>query len=166
VLRLISEATSRLTVAARMLLTAALGLVLIIAGVVMLATPGPGWGAIILGLYVLGREFKWARRLLDKLVGKLEERRDRLPKFVGRLLDDRTRRHQIRAAAAQPREDPGGADLGELGLIEVDLLEVELLEVELTHDLEDDFSIEPLVAETHDVAVDPVTRPRASGGGA
>jgi uncharacterized protein (TIGR02611 family) len=41
------------------------GFVLILAGVVMLVTPGPGWGAIFLGLAVLSREYVWARRALE-----------------------------------------------------------------------------------------------------
>ena len=30
----------------------------------MLVLPGPGWGAIILGIVVLASEFAWAQRLL------------------------------------------------------------------------------------------------------
>jgi Putative transmembrane protein (PGPGW) len=33
----------------------------------MLALPGPGWLAIIAGLAILGGEFQWARRLLDRV---------------------------------------------------------------------------------------------------
>lgn len=44
-----------------------IGLGLIVAGVVMLVLPGPGWGSIILGLVVLASEYAWARRLLDPL---------------------------------------------------------------------------------------------------
>ena len=43
------------------------GFVLLTAGVVMLATPGPGWLAIAGGLGLLASEFAWARRLLDAL---------------------------------------------------------------------------------------------------
>lgn len=42
-----------------------LGVGLILAGVVMLVLPGPGWGAIILGLVVLASEYAWAHRLLQ-----------------------------------------------------------------------------------------------------
>ncbi len=41
-----------------------LGLLLIVGGMVMLVIPGPGWGAIILGLVVLATEYTWANRLL------------------------------------------------------------------------------------------------------
>ena len=35
-----------------------------LAGVAMLALPGPGWAAIFLGLAILASEYLWARRLL------------------------------------------------------------------------------------------------------
>ena len=40
-----------------------LGGVLVLAGLVMLVTPGPGWVFIFLGLGVWGTEFEWAHRL-------------------------------------------------------------------------------------------------------
>ena len=43
------------------------GFTLLVAGLVMLVTPGPGWVTIALGLAVLAAEFVWARRLLDRL---------------------------------------------------------------------------------------------------
>jgi uncharacterized protein (TIGR02611 family) len=43
------------------------GLVLLIAGIAMLALPGPGWLTIAAGLAILAREFHWARRLLSWL---------------------------------------------------------------------------------------------------
>lgn len=36
----------------------------IIAGILMLVLPGPGWLTIFLGLAILGTEFAWARRAL------------------------------------------------------------------------------------------------------
>ena len=42
-----------------------LGLTLLLAGVLMLVIPGPGWATIILGLVVLASEFTWASRVLD-----------------------------------------------------------------------------------------------------
>ena len=41
-----------------------LGSTLALAGLAMLALPGPGWAAIILGIVVLASEFAWAQRLL------------------------------------------------------------------------------------------------------
>lgn len=43
------------------------GFTLLILGVVMLVTPGPGWLTIILALGILAAEFVWARRLLDRM---------------------------------------------------------------------------------------------------
>jgi uncharacterized protein (TIGR02611 family) len=43
------------------------GFTLLLAGVVMLVTPGPGWVAILLGLGLLAAEFVWARRLMDRI---------------------------------------------------------------------------------------------------
>lgn len=51
------------------------GFTLLIAGIAMIATPGPGWLTILLALGVLAAEFMWARRLLDRL--KLEGERIR-----------------------------------------------------------------------------------------
>ena len=42
-------------------------MVLLIAGIAMLALPGPGWVTIFGGLALLATEFAWARRLLDRL---------------------------------------------------------------------------------------------------
>ena len=43
------------------------GFTLLLAGIVMLVTPGPGWLVILFGLSALAAEFVWARRLLDRL---------------------------------------------------------------------------------------------------
>jgi uncharacterized protein (TIGR02611 family) len=43
------------------------GFTLLIVGVVMLFTPGPGWPVVFLGLTVLAAEFVWARRLMDRM---------------------------------------------------------------------------------------------------
>jgi len=43
------------------------GFTLLIAGVVMLVTPGPGWLVIFLGLGLLAAEFVWAKRLMDRM---------------------------------------------------------------------------------------------------
>jgi len=41
------------------------GFVLLLAGLVMMVTPGPGLLLIIAGLAVLGTEYVWAQRLLN-----------------------------------------------------------------------------------------------------
>jgi uncharacterized protein (TIGR02611 family) len=46
------------------------GLSLMSAGLLMLVLPGPGWGAIILGLVVLASEYAWANRLLKPVQAK------------------------------------------------------------------------------------------------
>jgi len=43
------------------------GFTLLLAGGVMLVTPGPGWLVIVLGLGLLAAEFVWARRLMDRI---------------------------------------------------------------------------------------------------
>jgi uncharacterized protein (TIGR02611 family) len=43
------------------------GFTLLLIGIVMLVTPGPGWLVILLGLGLLAAEFVWARRLMDRV---------------------------------------------------------------------------------------------------
>lgn len=50
------------------------GFTLLVLGIVMIVTPGPGWLVIILALGVLAAEFVWARQLLDHM----KEQGDRL----------------------------------------------------------------------------------------
>jgi uncharacterized protein (TIGR02611 family) len=52
------------------------GFTLLLAGVIMIATPGPGWLTILLALGVLAAEFVWARRLLDRLKAEGERLRN------------------------------------------------------------------------------------------
>lgn len=42
------------------------GVVVVLAGLVMLLTPGPGWLGIVLGFAILASEFVWARRALRR----------------------------------------------------------------------------------------------------
>ena len=69
-MRIVRRATSILAVSV-------IGTLLIVAGLVMLVTPGPGLLAIIAGLAVWSREFRWARRLLDRAKARLTEARAR-----------------------------------------------------------------------------------------
>jgi uncharacterized protein (TIGR02611 family) len=64
--RLRERARSRrsLDTAWRMMVLA-LGLTLLLAGIIMFLIPGPGFATVILGLVVLGSEFTWATRVLD-----------------------------------------------------------------------------------------------------
>jgi tellurite resistance protein TerC len=43
------------------------GFTLLLVGLVMLVTPGPGMLVIFLGLGLLAAEFVWARRLMDRI---------------------------------------------------------------------------------------------------
>lgn len=43
----------------------ALGTVVLVAGIIMIPYPGPGWLVVFAGLAILGTEFAWAKRLLD-----------------------------------------------------------------------------------------------------
>jgi len=51
------------------------GFALMLIGVLMLVTPGPGWVAILGGLAMLAAEFVWARRLLNRLKSEGERLR-------------------------------------------------------------------------------------------
>jgi drug/metabolite transporter (DMT)-like permease len=51
-----------------------LGVVLVVAGVVMLVTPGPGVFAIIGGLALLSRHLPWLRRRVEALRQRIDER--------------------------------------------------------------------------------------------
>ena len=43
------------------------GFTLLVVGVVMFFTPGPGWVVIFFGLTLLAAEFVWAKRLMDRM---------------------------------------------------------------------------------------------------
>jgi len=47
------------------------GSIVLLAGIAMLALPGPGMVVIIVGLVILAQEFTWAERLLDIAVEKV-----------------------------------------------------------------------------------------------
>jgi uncharacterized protein (TIGR02611 family) len=54
-----------------------LGAVVLVAGVAMLALPGPAFVVIPIGLAILSLEFEWAERMLEKALVKGEEARRR-----------------------------------------------------------------------------------------
>jgi uncharacterized protein (TIGR02611 family) len=62
-----------------------LGWGIVLAGVVMLVIPGPGWAAIFVGLAVLSTEYAWAHRLLTRA-------RDYARRLADKALDPRVRR--------------------------------------------------------------------------
>ncbi len=46
---------------------------IIVAGIIMLATPGPGWAGIFLGFAILATEFTFAEKVRDWLIGLLKQ---------------------------------------------------------------------------------------------
>lgn len=44
---------------------AVVGTIVLVAGIIMIPFPGPGWLVVIAGLAILATEFIWAERLLD-----------------------------------------------------------------------------------------------------
>lgn len=55
--------------AIHLMLVTVLGAVFVIAGIIMLVTPGPGWLAIFLGIGLWSTEFAWAHRLNQRVKG-------------------------------------------------------------------------------------------------
>lgn len=55
----------------RWIAVSTVGFVMLVVGVVMLFTPGPGLLMITGGLVVLSVEFRWARRQRDRLFGRV-----------------------------------------------------------------------------------------------
>lgn len=57
------------------------GFTLMVLGLLMLFTPGPGWLVIFLGLTLLAAEFVWARRLMDRMKQEGTRLKDSVLKF-------------------------------------------------------------------------------------
>jgi uncharacterized protein (TIGR02611 family) len=57
------------------------GFTLLLVGVVMLVTPGPGWLVIFLGLTVLAAEFVWAKKLMNRMKQEGNRLKDTVLKF-------------------------------------------------------------------------------------
>ena len=53
-----------------------LGTLLLLAGIIMLALPGPGWLTIAAGLAVLAKDVAWAERMLERVRRRLPEGAD------------------------------------------------------------------------------------------
>lgn len=86
--------------ATRVVAITVVGTVLVVAGLVMLLTPGPGLVAIAAGLAVLAREFTWARRLLERIRLRLTTPRHR----KGGEHDPAVTELDV----VRPNNDPGG----------------------------------------------------------
>ena len=52
---------------ARRIVVAVIGGTILLGGIIMLVTPGPGVAIILLGLAILAIEFTWAKLWLDKV---------------------------------------------------------------------------------------------------
>ncbi|MGI8806452.1 MAG: PGPGW domain-containing protein [Acidimicrobiales bacterium] len=69
VLRFMAHQSVRLSVAA-------LGFTVLVVGLVLLVTPGPGLLVIIAGLAILAHEFAWAAKALDKAKRRTAQARE------------------------------------------------------------------------------------------
>jgi uncharacterized protein (TIGR02611 family) len=56
------------------------GFAVLLLGVVMLFTPGPGWALIVFGLALLALEFTWAERTLERVIDKVEQASEQVTK--------------------------------------------------------------------------------------
>lgn len=75
---------------ARRIVIGVIGATVMLVGVVMLVTPGPGIAALIIGLAILGTEFVWARYWLSRLKRSVSPRtrsaaRRTYHRYVGRF---------------------------------------------------------------------------------
>ena len=84
------------------------GSVIVLAGIIMLVTPGPGWLAIFLGLGILGTEFEpvhrlnvWAKAKVLAVWHRFQQRRERRR---AEKAEKRRARDQRRAEAREHRE--------------------------------------------------------------
>jgi uncharacterized protein (TIGR02611 family) len=57
------------------------GFTLLLVGIVMVFTPGPGWPVIFLGLTVLAAEFVWAKKLMNRMKHEGNRLKDTVLKF-------------------------------------------------------------------------------------
>ena len=74
---------------ARRIVIALVGSTVLLAGFIMIITPGPAFVVIPIGLGILGLEFAWARRWLAKVRQKVSEQtaRARAKRAAGRQQD-------------------------------------------------------------------------------
>ena len=86
---------------AKRIIIGVVGGTVLLLGVVMIVTPGPGIAGIIVGLGILGIEFAWARIWLKKLKSRAQE--------TARQLKDKMARHgkSDAAPATPPPAGPG-----------------------------------------------------------
>jgi len=70
------------------------GWALVVAGVILIPLPGPGWLVVGIGLLVLGREVRWARGALIRLERFMRRHgmRTSLRRLIARRQRERARR--------------------------------------------------------------------------
>lgn len=57
----------------RIVVTTTVGAALVVLGIILTPLPGPGLLIILAGIAVLSREYRWARRLRDRLKARVME---------------------------------------------------------------------------------------------
>ena len=72
------------------LVVTTVGVLVLLGGVIMMVTPGPGIVGIALGLAILATEYDWAHRWLEKAREKAHEAR-----LKAEAMDPRTRRRRL-----------------------------------------------------------------------
>lgn len=72
------------------LVVTTIGVLVLLAGVVMMVTPGPGIAGIALGLAILATEYDWAHRWVEKAREKAHEARLR-----AQAVDPKVRRRRL-----------------------------------------------------------------------
>jgi uncharacterized protein (TIGR02611 family) len=75
-----------------MLLVFIVGWLVVIAGIIMLVTPGPGWATIFLGFAILATEFRHAAKVRNWLVARLKS----IVRRLARLWRDMSARHHLK----------------------------------------------------------------------
>ena len=85
---------------ARRIVVVLVGFTVLLAGVVMIVTPGPAIIVIPVGLAILGIEFAWARLWLRHV-------RERLSGHIARDFADRAEGHRERVERRQDGSGPG-----------------------------------------------------------
>jgi uncharacterized protein (TIGR02611 family) len=64
----------------RRIVVTVVGALLIVLGLIMIVTPGPGWLTVIAGLGVLSTEYTWARRALAHCKQRYGQAKDQVNK--------------------------------------------------------------------------------------
>src|SRR5271167_2787118 len=81
------------------------GFTLLVVGVVMIVTPGPGWLVILLGLSLLAAEFIWARRLMDRMKRQGGRVRDVVWRYMPSRSSPESRHVSDKVTEEQPKPE-------------------------------------------------------------